>query len=92
MKLVGSAFTSASLLAVQTVHAECPEKPINTIIAFVPTPVAVSSFRQSLILSNDGWLIFFQRPVAMAFIGLAFVVSVGRRHRAFRVDRNAESS
>ena len=40
------------------------------IIAFVLAQGTEISFRQSLILTNDGWLIFFQRPVAMEFIGL----------------------
>ena len=62
------------------------------IIAFVLAQGAEISFRQSLILTNDGWLIFFQRPVAMAFIGLALIVTAARATRAYKVAQSAESS
>ena len=62
------------------------------IIAFVLAQGAEISFRQSLVLTNDGWLIFFQRPVAMAFIGLALIVTAARATRAYKVAQSAESS
>lgn len=48
------------------------------IIAFVLARGAETSFRQSLILSNDGWLIFFQRPIALGFLALAIAALVWR--------------
>ena len=48
------------------------------IIAFILARGAEASFRQSLVLSNDGWLIFLERPVAMAFFILAIAVVVWR--------------
>ena len=48
------------------------------IIAFVLARGAEETFRQSLLMTNDGWLIFFQRPVAVAFLFLAAVVTLGR--------------
>ena len=54
------------------------------IIAFVLAQGAERAFRQSLILSNDGWLIFLQRPVALAFFAIAIAVLGGQlvqRHR-----------
>jgi putative tricarboxylic transport membrane protein len=41
------------------------------IIAFILGPGAEESLRQSLMLSADGWGIFLERPVAIAFILLA---------------------
>ena len=52
------------------------------LIAFVLAKEAEFRFRQSLVLSNDGILIYLQKPVALAFIGLALAVLV------FQIRRN----
>lgn len=57
------------------------------IIAFVLARGAETSFRQSLILSNDGWLIFFQRPVATVFLALA-LIAVGARIHGMRKSKS----
>lgn len=49
--------------------------PAAFIIAFVLAPGAEEAFRQSLLLSNSGWLIFFQRPWAIAFLAIAVLIS-----------------
>ena len=46
------------------------------LIAFVLANEAEFRFRQSLVLSNDGILIYLEKPVALAFIGLALLVLV----------------
>ncbi len=43
------------------------------IIAFVLTKGAEENLRQALILTNDGWGIFLQRPVALLFFGIGFL-------------------
>ena len=48
------------------------------IIAFVLAGGAETAFRQSLILSNDGWLIFFHRPIALAFLTFAVLAVAWR--------------
>lgn len=48
------------------------------IIAFVLARGAEEAFRQSLLLTNDGLLIFLQRPVALGFISLGLIVALGR--------------
>lgn len=44
------------------------------LIAFVLAKEAEFRFRQSLVLSEDGILIYLQKPVALAFIGIALLV------------------
>lgn len=46
------------------------------LIAFVLAKEAEFRFRQSLVLSNDGILIYLERPVALAFIGIALAVLI----------------
>ncbi len=61
------------------------------IIAFVLATGAEDAFRQSLLLSNDGWLIFFERPVALGFISLGLLVALGRAYTQIRIPRNEPS-
>lgn len=49
--------------------------PAAFIIAFVLAPGAEEAFRQSLLLSNSGGMIFFERPWALAFFAIAILVS-----------------
>jgi len=49
--------------------------PAAFIIAFVLADGAEESFRQSLLLSDNGALVFFERPSAMLFFGVALFVS-----------------
>ena len=51
------------------------------IIAFVLAPGAEEAFRQSLLLSNDGALIFLQRPVAIGFLAVGLLIC---GHRLWR--------
>ncbi|MGI9352073.1 MAG: tripartite tricarboxylate transporter permease, partial [Rhizobiaceae bacterium] len=48
------------------------------IIAFVLTRGAEETLRQSLLLSNDGALIFLQRPIALFFFAFGILVVAGR--------------
>jgi putative tricarboxylic transport membrane protein len=48
------------------------------IIAFVLAKGAEEAFRQSLLLSDSGPWIFFERPIAVAFISLGLLVMIGR--------------
>ena len=52
--------------------------PAAFVIAFVLTGGAEQALRQSLLLSDEGWLIFAQRPVAAAFLILGAAVLVLR--------------
>jgi len=60
------------------------------LIAFVLAKEAEFRFRQSLVLSNDGILIYLQKPVALAVIGLALLVLVFqiRRNMAGRSEKS----
>lgn len=49
--------------------------PAAFIIAFVLAPGAEEAFRQSLLLSNSGALVFFERPWALAFFAIAILIS-----------------
>ena len=51
------------------------------VIAFVLAKGAEEAFRQSLLLSNDGAMIFFTRPTALVFIAIGVVVLVVRSVR-----------
>ncbi|MDE0532558.1 MAG: tripartite tricarboxylate transporter permease [Albidovulum sp.] len=62
------------------------------IIAFVLAQGAERAFRQSLILTNDGWLIFFQRPVAVAFFALAILVLSGQLVQRYRIRAQGDPS
>lgn len=58
------------------------------IIAFVLAPGAEQAFRQSIILSNDGWMIFFQRPVAVAFFLIAAIAVLAGAFKQLRARRS----
>ena len=62
--------------------------PAAFVIAFVLTGGAEQALRQSLLLSDDGWLIFAQRPVAAAFLALGALVLL-MRARPRRWERSA---
>ena len=59
------------------------------IIAFVLAPGAERTFRQSLVLSDDGWLIFFQRPVALLFFAMAILAVGGKLSKIHRSRKSA---
>ena len=61
--------------------------PAAFVIAFVLTGGAEQALRQSLLLSDSGALIFFERPVAAAFLILAAVVLGHRIHRSRKARR-----
>ena len=61
--------------------------PAAFVIAFVLTGGAEQALRQSLLLSDDGALIFLQRPVAAAFLILAVLVLAQRIWRTRQVRR-----
>jgi putative tricarboxylic transport membrane protein len=44
--------------------------PAPLVLGLVISPILEMSLRQSLIMSNGTWAIFFQRPVALVLIGL----------------------
>ena len=52
--------------------------PAALVISFVLAGGAEEAFRQSLLLSDNGLLIFVMRPVALAFIVLGLVAVVMR--------------
>ncbi|MEL0105375.1 MAG: tripartite tricarboxylate transporter permease [Rhodospirillaceae bacterium] len=54
------------------------------IIAFVLTKGAEENLRQALILTNDGWGIFLQRPVALLFFGIGFLAVAVRAYKVMR--------
>lgn len=64
------------------------------ILAFILGPFAEESFRQSMILSDGSFLIFFTRPIAVLFIGLSILsilwsvrnIKVGAAQRTGRSD------
>jgi putative tricarboxylic transport membrane protein len=45
--------------------------PAPLVLGLVISPTFEMSLRQSLIMSNGNWLIFFQRPIALVLIGVA---------------------
>ena len=58
------------------------------VLAFVLGPIAENSIRQSLLLSDNSPIIYLQRPISAALIGLAVVLLIaltfGRRTRKVR--------
>lgn len=58
--------------------------PPAFIIAFMLGLNAESSLRQSLLMSDGGWLVFFQRPMAMVFFAIGLSVLFFRSLRAFK--------
>nr|WP_306266179.1 tripartite tricarboxylate transporter permease [Pararhizobium sp. IMCC3301] len=58
--------------------------PAAFIIAFVLASGAEEAFRQSLLLSSSGWLVFFERPWALVFFAFAVLVSGQRIWKKMR--------
>ena len=54
------------------------------IISFVLTKGAEENLRQALILTNDGWGIFLQRPAAILFFSIGFLAVVVRAWSVLR--------
>jgi putative tricarboxylic transport membrane protein len=48
--------------------------PAPLVLAFVLGPIAENSIRQSLLLSDNSPIIYLQRPISAALIGLAVVL------------------
>jgi len=46
--------------------------PAPLVLGLVISPTLEMSLRQSLIMSNGNWMIFFQRSIALALLGLCF--------------------
>jgi putative tricarboxylic transport membrane protein len=44
------------------------------VLALVLSPMSEDAFRQSLLMSDGSFLIFFQRPVSLVLMGLAAVM------------------
>ena len=63
--------------------------PAAFVIAFVLTGGAEQALRQSLLLSDAGWLIFLERPVALGFLLLGAAVLVLRAVQARRSETAA---
>jgi putative tricarboxylic transport membrane protein len=59
------------------------------IIAFVLGRGAEETLRQSALLSDSGLLIFFERPVALAFMGLGLLVVFSRLYISKRSQRRS---
>ncbi len=64
--------------------------PADFVIAFVLAGGAEETFRQSLLLSDNGLLIFVTCPVALGFLLLG-VVTVALRARALSCEARAVS-
>ena len=47
--------------------------PVPIVLGMVLGPIAESNLRNALVMSNDSWLIFIQRPICFAFLVLTFV-------------------
>jgi putative tricarboxylic transport membrane protein len=62
------------------------------IIAFVLSVGAEQTLRQTLLMSNDGWAIFAERPAAMFFLVLGFAVLIWRSVQGLRQQAAATSS
>src|SRR6516164_8726288 len=48
--------------------------PAPLVLGLVISPIFEMSLRQSLIMSNGNWTIFFQRSIALALLGLCFIL------------------
>src|SRR5260370_15195569 len=65
--------------------------PAPLVLGLVIAPIFEMSLRQSLVMSNGSWTIFFQRPIAASLLGfcaLLLVFSVLSLVRAQRDWRN----
>ena len=64
--------------------------PAPLVLGLVIAPILEMSLRQSLIMSNGNWMIFFQRPIALALLGLCAgllavaVLALVRRRKDWR--------
>ena len=47
--------------------------PVPIVLGMVLGPIAESNLRNALVMSNDSWLIFIQRPICFTFLVLTFV-------------------
>jgi len=65
--------------------------PPAFIIAFVLARETELSFRQALLLSDNGILIFLQRPISLAFIILGLLVMISRIVAGMRRSRRSRS-
>jgi putative tricarboxylic transport membrane protein len=50
--------------------------PAPLVLGLVIAPILELSLRQSLIMSNGNYLIFFQRPIALVLMGVCAVLLV----------------
>jgi putative tricarboxylic transport membrane protein len=50
---------------------KCALDPAPLVLGLVISPTFEMSLRQSLVMSNGHWLIFFQRPIALALMAVA---------------------
>ena len=66
--------------------------PAAFIIAYVLAKGAEEAFRQSLLLSDSGIGIFFDRPVAIVFLGLGAAVLIGRSLSVWRSKRRRDAA
>lgn len=57
---------------------------IPMVIAIILGPMAESAFRQSLVMSGESLMIFFQRPIALVFIVLALLSAVLPIYQTYR--------
>jgi putative tricarboxylic transport membrane protein len=66
--------------------------PAPLVLGLVISPTFEMSLRQSLIMSNGNWLIFFQRPIAIALIAISVALlglaalSALRKHKDWRAE------
>jgi putative tricarboxylic transport membrane protein len=50
--------------------------PVPIVLGIILGPIAEANLRNSLVLSGGSWLIFFQRPICLAFILITVVLLV----------------
>ncbi|GAE24569.1 tricarboxylate transport membrane protein TctA [Halalkalibacter wakoensis JCM 9140] len=68
---------------------------IPMLIGIILGPLAETSLRRSLVLSNESLLIFFQRPISLFFIiliVLSIVVPLFKKYRDKRVEREQSTT
>jgi putative tricarboxylic transport membrane protein len=64
--------------------------PAPLVLGLVISPTFEMSFRQSLIMSNGNWTIFFQRPIALTLLAMCGVLlllaalSLARKRKDWR--------
>ena len=62
------------------------------IIAFILAGGAETSLRQAMMMDDDGAMIFFQRPIALAFFALGLLTVFLRARQLRRLEREAASA